>query len=64
MKLDKEIIAEFETLLQNGITVIDICDILGISNKTFYNWKNRAEDLQDSIDDGNYGSSIRKVKLD
>ena len=50
MLLDNKIIEEFDKLLSEGASIVTACDIIGISNKTYYNWKNKAEEISEAKD--------------
>lgn len=42
-KLTKELIKEAERLLRAGNYVVTVCQFLGISERTWYNWLNEGE---------------------
>lgn len=42
-KLTKELIQEFCKYVNNGLSVKDCCDIVGIAQATFYRWQTEAE---------------------
>ena len=42
-KLTTELIAEFCKWISDGLSVKDTCDIVGVSQTTFYRWQTEAE---------------------
>ena len=43
LKLDKQMVDEILTYKENGLSDKDICDMVGISQNTFYNWLKEAD---------------------
>tara|TARA_Y100000592_G_scaffold9199_2_gene12857 strand:+ start:2846 stop:3253 length:408 start_codon:yes stop_codon:yes gene_type:complete len=49
-KYCKEITSAIEAGLKAGITIVAICGEVGISEKTFYNWKEKYEEFRILVD--------------
>lgn len=49
---NKKIVDQIATLIEEGnYSISNICIIVGISRKTFYDWKNNHSDFQQAIED-------------
>ena len=56
-KLNKALIDEYCTYIENGMTVVDSCNLCGISKESFYRWLREAEAKDD------FGRPIPKYAL-
>jgi hypothetical protein len=59
MKLSEEAIEDVCRLVSEGHYVVTVCQMKGITRPTYYNWKDRGQEIEEKIENG----KIKKSKL-
>lgn len=59
MKLTKETIEHVSRLVREGHYIVVVCDVMGITRPTYYNWKERGQEVEERLENG----EIKEKKL-
>lgn len=62
-KYSKKITERISDLIEDGLTITEVCNIVRISRKTFYQWKSEIPDFAQSIEDTEERSYIQLAAL-
>lgn len=60
-KFNDKLIPVIKNLAYRGKTHAEIAELLGVAEKTFYNWKNNSDDLRKALEEAK-GNPIQKVE--
>ena len=52
IKLSSEVIETFVELILEGLPIMKVCDYLGLSHDTYYQWKQKGEEYVRDLDNG------------
>jgi len=61
-KCNHQLALKFDELLRTGLNIKDCCTVLNVNLQDYYNWKNRAKEALEKMNDTEYLSTANEKK--